>query len=81
MKQGLPVIPVSPSSALQLLGIQALSCSQLKLQEQGYMSLLSTVLCQKSMTLFSLSELLPQWDCSRFMRVENRQLSQQPRFS
>lgn len=76
MRQGLPVIPASPSSASQLLGIQALSCSQLKLQEQGYMSLLSTVLCQKSMTLFSLSELLLQWDCSRFRRVGSHQLSQ-----
>lgn len=60
MRQGLPVILASPSSASQLLGILALSCSQLELQEQGHVSLLSTVLCQKSMTLFSLSELLPQ---------------------
>lgn len=76
MRHGLPVIPASPSSAPQLLGIQTLSCSQLELQEQGYMSLLSAVLCQKSTTLFSLSELLPQWDCSRFRGVGNHQVSQ-----
>lgn len=76
MRQGLPVIPASQSSAPELLGIQALSCSQLELQEQGHMSLLSTVLCQNSMALFSLSELLPQWDCSRFRRIGNHQVSQ-----
>lgn len=31
MRQGLPVIPASPSSAPKLLGIQVLSCSQLEL--------------------------------------------------
>lgn len=45
MRQGLHGVPASPLSPQQFLGTQELSCSQYDLQEQGYISLLSGVLC------------------------------------